>query len=76
MLIYEWVQTGLITDFAFNNFVYKYGNPAVLVLFHNTWFSVSIMTAVVSCAVQCFFSWRIWILSRSKVLVGAILSVR
>ena len=76
LLIYEWVQTGLATDAAFDNFVYNYGVPGELVQFHNTWFSVTIMCAFVSFVVQTFFAWRIWILGRSKILTGIILFVR
>ena len=76
LLIYEWVQTGLATDAAFDNFVYNYGVPGELVQFHNTWFSVTIMCAFVSFVVQTFFAWRIWILGRSKILTGVILFVR
>ena len=75
MLIWEWVQTGLITDFAFENFVYGYGQRNVLVAFHNTWFSVTIMCAVLSAVVQCYFARRIWVLGRSKVLTGVVVSV-
>ncbi|KAI0683983.1 hypothetical protein C8T65DRAFT_683473 [Cerioporus squamosus] len=33
------------------------------------------MTAAVSFVVQCFFAWRIWMLSRSKVLTGVVIFV-
>ncbi|KAI0788169.1 hypothetical protein C8Q74DRAFT_661064 [Fomes fomentarius] len=72
MWIWEWVQTGLVTDFAFDNFVYGYGQPQELVAFHNTWFSVTIMCALLSAVVQCYFAYRIWVLGKSKVLTGAI----
>lgn len=76
MWIWEWVQTGLVTDFAFDNFVYGYGQPKELVAFHNTWFSVTIMCALLSAVVQCYFAYRIWVLGKSKVLTGAIVFVR
>ena len=75
ILVYEWVQTGLITDFAFDNFVYDYGQRTALTQFHNSWFSVTIMCSVISWVVQTFFAWRIWVLGRSRVLTGFILFV-
>ena len=76
LLIYEWVQTGLATDAAFDNYVYNYGVPGELVQFHNTWFSVTIMCAFVSFIVQTFFAWRIWILGHSLFLTAVVLFVR
>ena len=75
-MIYEWVQTGLVTDIAFDSFVYGYGNRSILVEYHNSWFSVTIMCAVVSYIVQSFFAWRIWILGRPRLLMPIILFVR
>ncbi|OBZ65528.1 hypothetical protein A0H81_14469 [Grifola frondosa] len=73
VLIYEWVQTGLSTDFAFDNYVYGYGDLHALTAFHNTWFSVTIMCAIISAVVQMYFAWRIWILARSHLLVAVII---
>ncbi|EEB95000.1 hypothetical protein MPER_06097, partial [Moniliophthora perniciosa FA553] len=39
------------------------------------WFSVPIMTGIVSCAVQLFFAWRIWAISSSiyiPVMIGVL----
>ncbi|KAI0683610.1 hypothetical protein C8T65DRAFT_749440 [Cerioporus squamosus] len=70
--IWEWVQVGLITQNYFDIYVYDYGSIQSLTAYHNSWFSAPIMTAVVSFVVQCFFAWRIWMLSSSKVLTGVI----
>ncbi|KAI0749992.1 hypothetical protein C8Q80DRAFT_1165165 [Daedaleopsis nitida] len=75
ILVYEWVQTGLATDFAFDNFVYGFGQRSALTAFHNTWFSVTIMCSVISAVVQCYFALRIWVLGRSRVLTGAVVFV-
>jgi hypothetical protein len=40
------------------------------------WFDVPIMSGFVSMAVQCFFAWRVWILSQSVVLPVIIVLVR
>ncbi|KAI0749980.1 hypothetical protein C8Q80DRAFT_1232843 [Daedaleopsis nitida] len=73
VFIWEWVQMGLVTQTAFDIDVYHYGDIGSLTAFHSTWFSVPVMSAVVSFVVQCYFAWRIWVLSRSRILVGAIL---
>ncbi|CCM05471.1 uncharacterized protein FIBRA_07692 [Fibroporia radiculosa] len=75
VLIYETVQTGLITADAFHNWVYGYGNIGALATFYNGWFSVPIMCGILSAGVQCFFAWRIWILARNYVLIGLIVFV-
>lgn len=68
VLIYEWVQTGLITAAAMQIYVYDYGNVISMLAFHNTWFSATIMCGLISAVVQTFFAWRIFKLSRSRVL--------
>ena len=75
LLVWEWVQTGLITDVAFDNFVYGYGNHDSLVAFHNTWFSVTIMSAIASAVIQGYFAWRILVVGRSTLLTVAIVAV-
>ncbi|KAH9942790.1 hypothetical protein B0H21DRAFT_810767 [Amylocystis lapponica] len=72
VLIFEIVQTGLVTEFAFDIYVYDYGNVASLIAFHNTWFSSPIMEAMISAAVQIFFAWRIYIVSKTMILAGGI----
>ena len=75
LLVWEWVQTVLITDVAFDNFVYGYGNHDSLVAFHNTWFSVTIMSAIASAVIQGYFAWRILVVGRSTLLTVAIVAV-
>ncbi|KAI0706785.1 hypothetical protein C8T65DRAFT_520691, partial [Cerioporus squamosus] len=76
VFVWEWVQLGLVTQTYFEIYVYDYGSLASLTSYHSTWFSVPIMSAVVSFAVQCFFAWRIWVLSLSRFLTGIILIIR
>ncbi|TBU55409.1 hypothetical protein BD310DRAFT_933785 [Dichomitus squalens] len=73
VLIYEWVQTGLVTSAATDVYVYSFGSVASVLDYHNTWFSVPIMSAVISFVVQCYFCWRIWTFSRLKVVTGVAL---
>lgn len=71
-LIFEWVQTGLLTAASFDNYVYNYGDLDALVSINNSWFSVSVMSAVIALVVQVFYAWRILRLSGSRILSGII----
>ncbi|KAH9843530.1 uncharacterized protein C8Q71DRAFT_864104 [Rhodofomes roseus] len=71
VLTYEWVQTGVITAAAMQIYVYDYGNVLSVLEFHNTWFSATIMCGLISAVVQTYFAWRIFKLSRSRVLGGS-----
>lgn len=80
MLIYEWVQTGLITAVGMDIYVYAYGDVSTITGAHNGWFSVPIMDGIVATVVQTFFAWRIYRLSRmrlfkSRLLAGSIVVV-
>ncbi|KAI0630713.1 hypothetical protein C8Q77DRAFT_222015 [Trametes polyzona] len=71
--VYEWVQTALITQTAFDIDVYQFGDRVSLTTYHNTWFSVTIMCAVISAVVQGYFAWRIYKFSCSGILAGVII---
>ncbi|KAI0831845.1 hypothetical protein BC628DRAFT_558690 [Trametes gibbosa] len=73
VFVYEWVQTILVTQTAFEIDVYGFGDRSSLTTFHNTWFSVTIMCAILSAVVQGYFCRRIWLFSSSKLLSGAIM---
>lgn len=72
MLVFEWVQTGLVTGVAFKIFVYNYGDIESLTEIYYGWFFVAVMCAIVSVTVQVFFAWRIFVLARSVLVAGAI----
>ncbi|KAH7928985.1 hypothetical protein BV22DRAFT_1030009 [Leucogyrophana mollusca] len=73
VLAFETVQTGLVTQFGFDIYVYDYGEVSSLIAFHNTWFSSPIMEAIIAAAVQIFFAWRLYGLSKSRILAGVII---
>lgn len=75
VLIFEWIQTGLLTAGSLEIFVYQYGNFEALTKIYNGWFCLPIMCAMVSMVVQWFFAWRIYLLSRNRVLVGVIVTL-
>lgn len=75
VLVHEWVQTALSTGTAMDKFVYDFGNSSSLGEFHAGWFSVTIMTGMISVVVQTFFAWRICKLSTSRLWGGCIISL-
>ena len=75
MFIFEWVQTGLLTDCGFIVFVDNYGDVKDLYNICTGWFSLPVMCAIVSMIVQWFFAWRIYMFSRMRILVAGILLV-
>ena len=75
VLVFEWVQTGLLSSSAFQIFVYHYGDVEIVTKIYNGWFTLPIMSAMISMVVQAFFAWRIYLLSRLRVLVGGIVTV-
>jgi len=73
ILVFEWVQTGLLTGVAFEIFVYHYGDVNSLTTIYDAWFLVDVMCAIVSFTVQTFFAWRIYKLSSSRIIPGGII---
>ncbi|KAI0742287.1 hypothetical protein C8Q80DRAFT_1272986 [Daedaleopsis nitida] len=69
VLVFEWVHAGLTTQTAFEIYGSQYGSLSSLTGVHNFWFSSAIMSAIIAGVVECFYARRIWLLSRSKVLV-------
>ncbi|KAK0474437.1 hypothetical protein IW261DRAFT_1568816 [Armillaria novae-zelandiae] len=66
--IIEFVQTVLFTHDAFAEFGYGFGDIEALTAMNFNWLTVSIMSAVVSCIGQVFYAYRIFILSRSRIV--------
>ncbi|ESK91204.1 hypothetical protein Moror_2924 [Moniliophthora roreri MCA 2997] len=69
----EAAQTVMITHDAFKNFAYGFGTVDSLNQINIIWFDVCILDGLVAFLVQCYFSYRIYLLSRFKVLVALIL---
>ncbi|PCH36441.1 hypothetical protein WOLCODRAFT_146265 [Wolfiporia cocos MD-104 SS10] len=73
MFTFECVQTGLVTAGGMQIYVYSYGNILSLIEVHNAWFALSIMCGVIASTVESFFAWRIYQLSRSRILASIII---
>ncbi|KAF9254594.1 hypothetical protein L218DRAFT_1082259, partial [Marasmius fiardii PR-910] len=63
--VLELVQTVLATKDGFDYFGAGWGDMNALDEVGLMWFSIPVMTCILSCLVQFFFAWRIWIISRS-----------
>ncbi|KAK0494013.1 hypothetical protein EDD18DRAFT_1402957, partial [Armillaria luteobubalina] len=66
--IIEFVQTMLFTHDAFAVFGYGFGDIEALTRMHFNWLTIPIMSAVVAFAGQAFYAYRIFILSKSRII--------
>ncbi|TFK32878.1 hypothetical protein BDQ12DRAFT_658668, partial [Crucibulum laeve] len=64
----ELLQSIVIARDSFVTFASGFGDPNALISFHLGWLTMPLMSAIVGCTVQLFYSFRIRVLSRSKVL--------
>jgi len=68
VFIAEIMQTVSDTRNTIRVFGAGYGNFGMLDEVGWSWFSVPVIGAIIACAGQIFFAWRIWIISRSLVI--------
>ncbi|KAK0459351.1 uncharacterized protein EV420DRAFT_1642316 [Desarmillaria tabescens] len=66
--VIEFAQTILVTYDAFAGFGYGFGDIEALTRMYFNWLIVPIMGAVVASIVQCFYAYRIFILSKSQIV--------
>ncbi|KIP07583.1 hypothetical protein PHLGIDRAFT_70788, partial [Phlebiopsis gigantea 11061_1 CR5-6] len=72
----ETVQTVLITHDSFNAFARSFGEVSELNNIQTEWLAGPIISALVSCAVQLYYGYKLGMLSRSYVLQGLVSTVR
>ncbi|KAF9063080.1 hypothetical protein BDP27DRAFT_1271147 [Rhodocollybia butyracea] len=68
LFIWDVLQTMLYTSSVFSWLGSNWGNATAMDKPGITWFTIPFMSGVASAAVQCFYAWRIFILSNSKLL--------
>ncbi|KAK0486306.1 hypothetical protein IW261DRAFT_791003 [Armillaria novae-zelandiae] len=73
--IVEFVQTILVAHDAFAVFGYGFGDLEALTGIHCNWLVVPIMTAIVAFVGQVFYSYRIFVLSRSRIIPALVICV-
>ncbi|KAK0241047.1 hypothetical protein EDD85DRAFT_1019931 [Armillaria nabsnona] len=66
--IVEFVQTMVFTHDAFATFGYGFGDLEALTGMYFNWFTVPIMSSVSACIGQGFYAYRIFILSKSRII--------
>ncbi|KAK0196026.1 hypothetical protein F5146DRAFT_1220665 [Armillaria mellea] len=66
--VVELVQTILASHDAFRLFGYDYGNFEALTDMRLNWLTVPIMSALCACVGQLFYAYRIFILSKSRII--------
>lgn len=66
------VQTAILSQDVFYNFVYRWGEASAFYTIGTGWFSFIILGGIISAIVQATFAWRLWLLTRSRILVGAV----
>ncbi|TFK37863.1 hypothetical protein BDQ12DRAFT_607194, partial [Crucibulum laeve] len=68
IFVFETAQTILMTHDVFKTFAEGYGNLAALNSTQLVWLAVPILGGIVSCCVQIFYAYRIYVISSSKVI--------
>ncbi|KAK0226567.1 hypothetical protein IW262DRAFT_776411 [Armillaria fumosa] len=68
MYIVEFVQTVLVSHDTFAAFGYWFGDIDALTDIHFNWLIVPIMSAAAACVGQVFYAYRIFILSKSRII--------
>ncbi|KAK0459352.1 uncharacterized protein EV420DRAFT_1642317 [Desarmillaria tabescens] len=66
--IIEFIQMVLVTHDAFAMFGYGFGDIQALTDMHFDWLAVPIISAVAACVGQVFYAYRIFILSKSRMV--------
>ncbi|KAK0495062.1 hypothetical protein EDD18DRAFT_1310262 [Armillaria luteobubalina] len=74
--IVEFVQTILVAHDAFAVFGYGFGDLEALTEMHFNWLILPIMIAIDSLVGQVFYAYRIFILSRSRIVPAFVICVR
>ncbi|OBZ78237.1 hypothetical protein A0H81_02450 [Grifola frondosa] len=70
IFILETLQTILATHDSFHQLALSWGNLEKLTGLYLAWLTLPVLTGITSAIIQCFYAWRIYILSSSKILTG------
>ncbi|KAG7097840.1 hypothetical protein E1B28_005155 [Marasmius oreades] len=75
LYLVETVQLGMITYDAFQTFVIGFGRLDALNEVNMLWFDCCVIDGAVASVVQTFFAYRIFLLSKSKLLTSVIVLI-
>ncbi|PBK82218.1 hypothetical protein ARMGADRAFT_1001878 [Armillaria gallica] len=73
--IVEFVQTMLLTNDAFARFGYGFGHIEALADMHFYWLVIPVMGTIAASVGQGFCAYRIYILSRSRIVLAFVICV-
>ncbi|KAK0222437.1 hypothetical protein EDD85DRAFT_796326 [Armillaria nabsnona] len=73
--VIEFVQTMLVSHDVFAIFGYGFGDMETLTDMHLDWLTVPVVSAVVACVGQVFYAYRIYILSKSRIVPAFVICV-
>ncbi|KAF8492465.1 hypothetical protein JB92DRAFT_1234911 [Gautieria morchelliformis] len=68
-------QTLMISSDGWQWFIASWGRPSQIDNYYLAWFDICIMAGIISTTVQIFFAWRIWMLWRSLLLPGFLVTI-
>ncbi|OBZ73530.1 hypothetical protein A0H81_06410 [Grifola frondosa] len=71
----ETLQTITATHDSFHELALSWGNFESLTELYLTWFTLPVLTGVISATIQCFYAWRIYVLSTSRILTLVIVLI-
>ncbi|KDR77169.1 hypothetical protein GALMADRAFT_66734, partial [Galerina marginata CBS 339.88] len=66
IFLFESFQSILLVQIAFRAFAAGYGDMAALDSVGLIWFAVPIMGGIIACVTQCFYAYRVSILSQKR----------
>ncbi|KAG2125490.1 hypothetical protein DEU56DRAFT_824814 [Suillus clintonianus] len=75
LFITETLQLVMATHDSFHTLALGWGNSVDLVTVWFTWFDLPFLTGFTSATIQCFYAWRIYVLSKSYVLAITIAAI-
>jgi hypothetical protein len=76
LLVIEIIQTCMLSSDGWQWLISAWGHANQLEAYHLAWFDVPVLVGIMSSAVQIFFAWRIWMLSKSWFIPCFITLVR
>ncbi|KAI0732347.1 hypothetical protein C8Q72DRAFT_901760 [Fomitopsis betulina] len=72
VFIFETIQTILLTHDTFHKLAISFGDYQGLLNPYYIWFDLPVQSAILSSITQCFYAWRIKVLSNSRIVALSI----
>ncbi|KAG1905156.1 uncharacterized protein F5891DRAFT_944525, partial [Suillus fuscotomentosus] len=75
LFVLETLQLIMATHDSFHTLALGWGNDGDLLDVWLSWFDLPVLTGITSATIQCFYAWRLYILSKSLVLAITIAAI-